>query len=94
MKIVKDEEQTPAPEIKGDGAALIKFDPAKKYVWAKDDQFVFNGGEYGLLLNTLREILATPEAQRIMLAQRASQVVEAALIEAVESGKVKEAEQK
>jgi hypothetical protein len=69
----------------------ISYDPNKKYTWTPDDQFVISGGEFGLILNTLRAVLNTPEAARILLANKANDVVEAVLARGVESGIVTEA---
>lgn len=69
----------------------IKYDPNKRYTWTPEDQFTFSGAEFGLLLNTLRSVLSTKEAARILMASQANQVVEEALAKAVESGQVKEA---
>lgn len=79
MEIVKDE-QTQQPS----------YDPNKKYSWSQDDLFVVSGGEFGVLLNALRAVLNTPESQRILLADRANNIVEQALARAVENGIVKE----
>jgi hypothetical protein len=67
------------------------YDPNKKYSWTPEDQFTLNGGEFGLLLNTLRSILNTQEAARILLANEANNVIEGKLAQAVEAGVVKEA---
>jgi hypothetical protein len=69
----------------------ITYDPNKKYSWTPEDQFTLNGGEFGLLLNTLRSILNTQEAARILLANEANNVIEGKLAQAVEAGVVKEA---
>ena len=68
------------------------FDPNKKYRWGQEDEFVVSGGEFGLLLNALRAIIATPDAQRILLAEKANEVVENVLTRNVENGLVREAE--
>jgi len=67
------------------------YDPNKKYTWTPEDQFTLNGGEFGLLLNTLRSILNTQEASRILLANEANNIIEGKLAQAVEAGVVKEA---
>jgi len=67
------------------------YNPEKKYVWNTDDTFVISGGEFGVILNTLRAILNTPEAAKILLANQANTVVETALARAVENGTVSEA---
>ena len=67
------------------------YDPNKKYTWSKDDSFILSGGEFGVILNTLRSILGTQEAARILLANQANNIVEETLARAVNSGIVKEA---
>jgi hypothetical protein len=69
----------------------ITYDPNKKYSWTPEDSFVLSGGEFGVILNTLRAILSTPEASKILLANQANTIVEATLAKAVENGVVKEA---
>jgi hypothetical protein len=66
------------------------FDPNKKYTWAIDSEFTLSGNDFGILLNSLRAILSTEEAQRVLLADKASQIMEATLAEAVQSGSVVE----
>jgi hypothetical protein len=72
------------------GGKAPKFDPNKKYTWAQDASFTLNGGEFGLLLNTLRSIISTKEAQTILLAKQAGDVLEEKLAAAVEAGAVVE----
>jgi hypothetical protein len=69
-----------------------KYDPNKKYTWSTDDIFVINGAEFGVILNSLRSQLATEEAARILLANRANNTIEQVLARSVESGVIKEAE--
>lgn len=69
-----------------------KYDPNKKYTWNTDDIFVINGAEFGVILNSLRSQLATEEAARILLANRANNTIEQVLARSVESGVIKEAE--
>jgi hypothetical protein len=69
----------------------ITYDPNKKYSWTPEDSFTLSGGEFGVILNTLRAILSTPEASKILLANQANTIVEATLAKAVENGVVKEA---
>jgi hypothetical protein len=78
-------EQTTATPV------VASYDPNKKYSWTPEDQFALNGGEFGLLLNTLRSILNTPEAARILMANEANNIIEGKLAQAVEAGVVKEA---
>ncbi len=68
------------------------YDPNKKYTWTQEDQFTLSGGEFGLILNTLRAVLNTPEAARILLANQANNVVEGVLAKGVEAGVIKEEE--
>jgi hypothetical protein len=81
MEIVQDE----VP-----GQAGPTFDPNKKYTWAIDSEFTLSGNDFGILLNSLRAILSTEEAQRVLLADKASQIMEATLAKAVENGSVVE----
>lgn len=67
------------------------YDPNKKYTWTPDDQFTISGAQFGLILNTLRAVLNTPDAARILLANEANNVIEATLAKAVEAGIVIEA---
>lgn len=69
----------------------IAFDPTKKYIWGKDDQFALSGVEFGIVLNAFRAILNTPEAQALFQAAQASDIAEHVLARAVESGVAKEA---
>lgn len=70
--------------------APLKYDPSKKYRWEPGTNFFLSGEEFGVTLNSLRAILNTPEAQRILLAERASVAVENALSRAIEMGLVQE----
>lgn len=67
-------------------ATPIVYDPTKRYRWPSETTFGFNGGEFGVVLNSLRQVLSTKEAQAILQAARASEIIELALKEAVESG--------
>lgn len=69
------------------------YDPNKKYTWGQDDSFILSGPEFGLILNTLRAVVSTPEASRILLAAQAAEVLEGTLARAVEDGIVKEVEE-
>ena len=96
MEIVKDvQEETGVnmrePELKK--TQKPTYDPNKKYRWEPTDNFIISGGDFGVLLNSLRSLLSTPEARLIMLAERANNTVEDALAKAVEQGIVKEAEE-
>lgn len=67
-----------------------KFDPTKKYTWDTNANFTLNGGQFGLLLNALRAVTGTKEAQTILLAHDAGDVLENMLADAVEKGVVVE----
>jgi hypothetical protein len=67
-----------------------EFNPAKKYTWSKDAEFTISGSEFGLILNALRGVISTQEAQALFLANEAVGAIENVLGNAVESGLVKE----
>jgi hypothetical protein len=71
---------------------MAQYDPNKKYTWTPQDEFTLSGAEFGLLLNSFRAILSTEQAQQVLLANRANEVVEAILARAVENDVVKEAQ--
>jgi hypothetical protein len=81
MKIVQDEQKV---------QEVPTFDPNKKYTWAIDSEFTLSGNDFGILLNSLRAILSTEEAQRVLLADKASQILEVTLAKAVQNGAVVE----
>jgi hypothetical protein len=70
-----------------------EFNPAKKYTWSKDAEFVLSGSEFGLILNALRSVVGTQEAQALFIANEAVGALEEVLGGAVESGLVKEIEE-
>jgi hypothetical protein len=70
---------------------MAQYDPNKRYSWAPEDKFELNGREFGLILNTLRAILNTEEAAKIILAQQANAAIEAVMAKGVEMDIVKEA---
>ena len=70
---------------------MATYDPNKRYTWTPNDKFELSGNEFGLILNSLRNILSTEEAGRILLANEANQVVERILAKAVEADIAKEA---
>lgn len=80
MEVVKDQAQE----------NVAKYDPSKKYTWTPNDAFVLSGDEFGVVLNALRAILGTAEAQRILLADRANDVIENVFARAVEMNVAKE----
>ena len=69
---------------------MAEYNANTRYTWQPDDKFEFTGKEFGLILNTLRAILNTEEAAKILLAQQANNCIESAMVRAVESGVVKE----
>lgn len=70
---------------------MSKYDPNIKYGWDKDTQFLLNGDEFGLILNTFRTVLATTEAQKILLLNNANNKMEEILERNVHTGNVKPA---
>jgi hypothetical protein len=67
---------------------MEQYDPNTKYGWDKSTPFTLNGNEFGLILNTFRSVLATPEAQKIMLLNNANNAMEDVLKRNVESGAI------
>jgi hypothetical protein len=70
---------------------MAQYDPNKRYSWGPEDKFELSGREFGLILNTLRAILNTEEASKIILAQQANAAIEAVMAKGVEMDIVKEA---
>lgn len=68
-----------------------KFDPNKKYTWNSDAQITVSGAQFGTILNALRAVVNTQEAQTILLAADAAEAIEAALVKSVEAGVIVEA---
>ena len=69
---------------------MAQYDPNKRYTWGPEDKFEFNGREFGLILNSLRAILNTEEAAKILLAQQANAAIESVMAKGVELDIVKE----
>jgi hypothetical protein len=69
----------------------ITYDPNKRYTWTPNTEFTLTGEQFGLILNSLRGIISTPEAARILVAAQANDSLEVVLAKAVESGAVVEA---
>lgn len=67
-----------------------KFDPNKKYTWEYGTEFVLNGKDFGMILNALRAVINTKEAQTILLAKQAGDALEEVLEQAVNAGVVVE----
>lgn len=72
---------------------MATYNPQARYTWTPEDKFTLSGAEFGLILNTLRAVLSTEEAAKILLANEANQAIEAVLAKAVEADIVKEVEQ-
>ena len=72
---------------------MATYDPNKRYTWTPDDKFELNGGQFGVILNALRVVTSTPEAQRILLANEAAQAIETIMAQSVEAGVVKEVDE-
>ena len=70
------------------------FDPNKSYKWAPTDTFEVSGHDFALILNTIRAIVSTEDAQKIILANEANKVVETILGKGVEAGFVVENDDK
>lgn len=69
---------------------MAQYDPNKRYTWGPEDKFEMNGREFGLILNSLRAILNTEEAAKILLAQQANAAIEGIMARGVEADIVKE----
>ena len=69
---------------------MATYDANKKYTWSPEDKFELSGRDFGLILNTLRAILNTEEAAKILLAQQANAAIEAVLAKGVEADVIKE----
>ena len=82
MQIVKDDE-TSATEV-------LTYDPRKKYIWSKDANFSISGNEFGLLLNTLRAVISTEQAQIILRAAESAEVIEQMMAKGVAEGVITE----
>ena len=87
MQIVKDEDQ------QVDATVGPTFDPTKQYRWNPDTQFTLTGGEFAVLLNSLRAFLSTENSQIVLLADRAAKALEDQLKGAVEDGRAVEVTQ-
>ena len=68
---------------------MSEYNPNAKYAWEPETQFLLSGNEFGLILNTFRSVLSTPEAQKILLLNNANDVIENVLKRNVNSGNVK-----
>ena len=83
MEIVKDEPQITNEVFQKSEVLPSKtspvYDPTKSYTWGPKDFVPMTGMEFANILNSIRTILSSPEAQKIMLAQKASNSIESVL---------------
>jgi hypothetical protein len=70
------------------------YDPNKGYRWDPEAKFLIEGNEFGLIINAIKAKLASPEAQIIMMLQKAHQAMENSLARAVQVGLAVEVEDK
>ncbi len=70
---------------------IPKYDPNKKYTWDVNTEFVLNGGQFGLILNTLRSVVSSDEAIKILMADKACKEIENIMAQNVATGNIKEA---
>lgn len=77
-------------DLQGQQPQAPKFDPNKKYTWEYGAEFVLNGKDFGMILNALRAVINTKEAQTILLAKQAGDALEDLLEKGVEVGVVVE----
>ena len=70
---------------------MPKYDPSKQYKWEENKEFSLNGNQFGLVLNTLRNYLAKPESQEVIIMLKAEKEMTSLLAGAVEDGSVVEA---
>lgn len=66
------------------------YDPSKRYSWTPEDKFELNGDQFGTILNAVRAIMGTPEAQRILSLARANDVFENLMAKGVSEGTILE----
>jgi len=69
---------------------MATYDPTKNYTWNPDTKFVISGQDLGLILNTLRGILATQEATNAIMAYEANKRIESLVAKSVEDGSIYE----
>ena len=69
---------------------MATYNPNARYTWSPEDKFELTGAQFGLILNSLRAILNTEEAAKILLANEANLAIERVLTNAVEKDVVKE----
>ena len=69
---------------------MTQYDPNKRYSWTPQDTFSLTGEQFGTILNAVRAIVGSPEAQRILAIARANDAIEQVMAKAVEDGVVLE----
>lgn len=69
---------------------MAKYDPSKRYTWTPEDTFTMTGEQFGTVLNAVRAIIGSPEAQRILAIARANDAIEQIMANAVKDGTVLE----
>ena len=69
---------------------MATYDPTKRYTWTPEDKFTLTGEQFGIILNALRAVLSTPEAQRVLLINDAHTAIEDVMANAIENNVVKE----
>lgn len=90
------------PEIVRGEKEVIKMTPdqnnspvyerGKKYTWDSNIKFELSGKEFGLWVNSIRQLLSTKEASNIMMTLECNSVIEDIMIREVASGKIIEVE--
>ena len=62
----------------------------KNYTWSLTDKFELTGEQFGVLLHSFRAIISTPEAQAILMADKANSIMQELMRESIEKGIIKE----
>ena len=62
------------------------FDPNKNYTWKTNAEFVLSGEQFGSILNALRAVLGTQEAQALSIAEQAHSKLQEVFANAVATG--------
>lgn len=89
MEIVENKINPVGEDVQAEIAAP-QYDPKKMYEWGPSSKFTLTGDEFGVILNSLRKVLVSPEAQMILAVDRASDAIENVLARAVATGQVTE----
>lgn len=63
-----------------------EYQPQKQYTWDPEAKFELTGGQFGLWLNTIRSIVASPEAVRVQQAMQCNEVIEGLMAQGVAKG--------